>query len=501
MLKKSKRFRTAVISVITALAMSMTAFAAITYGDVDKSGDINVTDARLVLRFAVKLEEPENDDIRKAADVDGDGDIDVSDARLVLRVAVKLDKSFPAHDHVYGDFVTVKEPTCTEKGLKEKSCTICGGETIQEEIEALGHDFSTEWTVDANATCTKDGSQSHHCSRCSEKSDVTVIPATGHDFSVDNSIFPKTEAEVGTNNLYIDASPVCKTCGNVPSKDISVFNNMTNIIKNNFKYRTSHSITRIVREDETTKCSDLDFGLAWTWIVKKAMEDDFGTTTTYRYSDISRIASATSLPYLQYTVSNLTNDDVSKISYTVQNGLKASDVMKDFDNSITIGTNNTKDISSKKNMTWTGKVIKMQVTIKTETFTVGSTNANDLYTKYTKDNAYECALSRITAEINPVRDAQAYNMDSEGNVVRSNYTIEETEDSMTMKMKLNSVSANGTITYYFDADTFDPLMAQYKLTETLNQRVEMSIIKIVNGYMVPIVTNSINQVYFFNTNA
>ncbi len=500
MLKKSKRFLTAVVSVITALAMCLTAFAAVPYGDVDNSGEIDVSDARLVLRFAVKLETPANDDIKKAADVNGDGDINVSDARLVLRFAVKLDTSFPAHDHIYGDFVTVKEPTCAEKGLKEKSCTICGGETIQEEIEALGHDFSAEWTVDTKATCTKDGSKSHHCSRCTEKSEVTVIPATGHDFSIDNSVFPKTEEEAGTNNLYIAASPVCKTCGNVPSKDISVFNNMTNIIKNNFKYRTSHSITRIVREDETTKCNELDFGLLWTRIVKKAMAEDFGTTTTYRYSDITRIASASSLPYLQYTVSNLTNEDVSKVSYTIQNGLKASDVMKDFGNTITVGTNNTKDLSLKKNQTWTGKVIKMQVTVKTENFTVGSKNANDLYTKYTKNNAYECALSRITAEINPVRDAQAYNMDANGNVVRSNYTIEETEDSMTMKMKLNSVSASGTITYYFDADTFEPLMAQYKLTETLNQRVDMSIIKIVNGYMIPIVTNSINQVYFFNAN-
>ena len=849
MLKKSKRFLTAVISVITALAMSMTAFAAITYGDVDNSGDINVTDARLVLRFAVKLETPANDDIAKAADVDGDGDIDVSDARLVLRVAVKLDTSFPAHDHVYGDFVTVKEPTCTEKGLKEKSCTICGGETIQEEIKALGHtvvtdkavaatctktgltegshcsvcntvikkqetvnalghtvvtdkavaatctktgltegshcsvcktvikkqetvaalnhkwnngeittaatctkegvktytctlckatknesiaktahsydsgkittaatctkegiktytctvckakktesvpalghnivkhtakaptctekgwnayetcshcnyttyvekaalghtygnyvkgannthtrtcsvcgnketknctftsvvtkptctekgyttytcsvcgnsykdnetkatghkytavvtaptctekgytthtcsvcgdsykdtetnalghDFSTEWTTDTEATCTTAGSKSHHCSRCSEKSDVTTIDALGHDFStewtvdvaktcttagskshhctrcdakadvtvieaghdysVDNSIFPKTQEEAGEGNLYINESPVCRLCGWVPktATNVEVFNNMVNIIKNNFNYRSSHNIKRIIKESETTNGSNIEFD-AMQALVEDQIKSDFGTETTYRYTDkISKIASATSLPYLQYTVSNLQKDDISGFTLRVQDGLKASDVLTEFPDTITVGSN-TKDLTSDKNKSWSGKVIKIGVTIKNQVFTVNgsSDKKHELWDLYRNDNAYECAMSKITTEINPIRDAQAYNMDEKGNVVRDNYTISENEESMEMSMTLKSVKASGTVTYYFNADTFEPLMAQYNLSETLIQNIKMSfdgVVK-VKGSMTATVTNNINQVYFFNENS
>ncbi len=691
MLKKSKRFLTAAVSVITALAMCVSTFAAITYGDVDKSGNINVADARLVLRFAVQLEKPANDEIAKLADVDGDGDIDVSDARLVLRVAVQLDDPFPVfendvHEHTYGEFVTVKEATCTEKGLKQKTCTVCG-DVVEEEIEALGHnlvkhdakaptctekgwdayetcskcdyttynekvalghtygnyvkgtnnththtcsacgntetknctftsvvtkptctekgytthtcsvcgnnykdneteatghkysavvtaptctekgytthtcsvcgdsykdtetnalghDFSSEWKIDTEATCTTAGSKSHHCSRCDVKSDVTVIEAlghdyskewtvdvaktcttagskshhctrcdaktdvteieAGHDYSVDNSIFPKTQEEAGEGNLYIAESPVCRLCGKVSktaNKNVAVFNNMVNIIKNNFNYRSSHNIKRIIKETETTDGSNINFG-TWQTLVEDQIKSDFGTETTYRYTEkISKIASATSLPYLQYTVSNLQKDDISGFNIRMLDGLNASDVLKDYPDTITVGSN-TKDITADKNKSWSGKVIKIEVKIKPQVFTVnGSTNKNELWKFYQNDNAYECAMSRITTEINPIRDAQAYNMDEKGNIVRSDYTISENEDSMEMSMTLKSVTASGTVTYYFDADTFEPLMAQYNLSETLIQNIKMSIASVVDGSMTTTVTNSINQVYFFNTNA
>ncbi len=57
------------------------------YGDVDKSGRIDSTDARLVLQYAVgKIEEAALD--TAAADVNGDNKIDSTDARLVLQFAV-----------------------------------------------------------------------------------------------------------------------------------------------------------------------------------------------------------------------------------------------------------------------------------------------------------------------------------------------------------------------------------------------------------------------------
>lgn len=64
-------------------------------GDVNENGVISVDDARLILRYAVKLEAPTTTR-RPLADVDGDGSITVEDARMVLRIAVGLDTQFGA---------------------------------------------------------------------------------------------------------------------------------------------------------------------------------------------------------------------------------------------------------------------------------------------------------------------------------------------------------------------------------------------------------------------
>ena len=71
--------------------------------------------------------------------------------------------------------VITKEPTCTETGIQEFVCLLCG-EKVEETIEALGHDYSMEWTIDQEATTTTEGIKSHHCIRCDDKTDLTVIP-------------------------------------------------------------------------------------------------------------------------------------------------------------------------------------------------------------------------------------------------------------------------------------------------------------------------------------
>lgn len=59
-------------------------------------------------------------------------------------------------------------PTCTKTGVKQYTCTICS-ETKTEEIAALGHDYSSDWTIDTAAACETVGSKSHHCTRCDSK--------------------------------------------------------------------------------------------------------------------------------------------------------------------------------------------------------------------------------------------------------------------------------------------------------------------------------------------
>lgn len=79
-------------------------------------------------------------------------------------------------EHTY-EIVEEKTATCTEDGYIRKECTRCGAVVTENGQAALGHDFSSEWTIDVEPQEGVAGSKSHHCSRCKEVTDVTVIPA------------------------------------------------------------------------------------------------------------------------------------------------------------------------------------------------------------------------------------------------------------------------------------------------------------------------------------
>ena len=98
-------------------------------------------------------------------------------------------------------------PTCTKTGVKQYTCTICS-ETKKEEIAALGHDYSSDWTIDTAAACETVGSKSHHCTRCDSKKDVTEIPASGkHTWNNGVITKPATIAEEGVKTY------TCTVCG------------------------------------------------------------------------------------------------------------------------------------------------------------------------------------------------------------------------------------------------------------------------------------------------
>ena len=58
-------------------------------GDIDSNGEVSVSDARLALRAAVKLDTLTG--VYEVAAKVGHDQISVSEARLILRAAVKLD--------------------------------------------------------------------------------------------------------------------------------------------------------------------------------------------------------------------------------------------------------------------------------------------------------------------------------------------------------------------------------------------------------------------------
>ncbi len=85
------------------------------------------------------------------------------------------------HEHSYGDWAIVKEPTCTEQGKKQKTCSVCQ-EIKQKAIAALGHDYeNTDWETVTKPTCTEQGKMQKKCSICQEIQQKT-IDALGHDY-------------------------------------------------------------------------------------------------------------------------------------------------------------------------------------------------------------------------------------------------------------------------------------------------------------------------------
>ena len=84
----------------------------------------------------------------------------------------------------------VKTPaTCTVKGTRTYTATFknTAFKTQMKDIQdiaALGHSYSSEYTIDTAATCTTDGSKSQHCTKsgCTAKQNVTAITKTGHKY-------------------------------------------------------------------------------------------------------------------------------------------------------------------------------------------------------------------------------------------------------------------------------------------------------------------------------
>ena len=66
--------------------------------------------------------------------------------------------------HDYKD--SVIPPTCVEKGYTTHICTRCNDTITDTYVEATGHKWNSEYTVDKKATYAVAGSKSIHCSAC-----------------------------------------------------------------------------------------------------------------------------------------------------------------------------------------------------------------------------------------------------------------------------------------------------------------------------------------------
>ena len=108
----------------------------------------------------------------------------------------------PGCAHEYTSKVTTAA-TCTEKGVKTFTCSICGN-SYTETIPSTGHTYDKEEVV--APTCDKKGYTVHTCSGCGDTYQDTMVDALGHSY--DSGVITKesTCGEAGVKTY------TCATC-------------------------------------------------------------------------------------------------------------------------------------------------------------------------------------------------------------------------------------------------------------------------------------------------
>ena len=110
------------------------------------------------------------------------------------------------HAHNFNTGTITTQPTCTEKGVRTRTCTICG-EKRYESIAATGHKYSA-WKETKAATCTAAGTQTRTCSVCKNVENKT-IKAKGHTVVTDKAVAATCTTDGKTAGSH------CSVCGKV----------------------------------------------------------------------------------------------------------------------------------------------------------------------------------------------------------------------------------------------------------------------------------------------
>lgn len=149
-MKKRNLFFSILVLIIFVILLPLSASAL--HGDINNDDYIGIEDAIIALRFATGIAEP-TEEQEHIGDLDYDGKITTADVRLIMRGAAAMDY---VPDHLFSQWETIKEPTCTDDGLASCYCLYCEKE-VTRVIEKTGHK-----TI--SATCT----QGSYCSVCEE---------------------------------------------------------------------------------------------------------------------------------------------------------------------------------------------------------------------------------------------------------------------------------------------------------------------------------------------
>ena len=218
------------------------------------------------------------------------------DGKIELGDFLQLVEDRP-EEHIWGEWTVKTAPTCTEKGVEHRLCTKCDAEQTRE-MDALGHDFSDEFTVDKAPTVLEEGSKSRHCKHegCAEKIDVTsiakltpatvasgdmkdVVSATIEDGSVE---YTDAEKEAIANGADVKIEVVVKAVtDSVSAKDKKA---VEDIISGNYVVGSYFDISVILSVGNTTRTiTDTEKKIEFTInLPENLVNKDATVTRTYK---------------------------------------------------------------------------------------------------------------------------------------------------------------------------------------------------------------------------
>lgn len=453
------------------------AAAATTYklGDVNKSGSVNTTDARIVLRSTVKLETLDAEQ-QKLADADLNGKVEEADARLILRSVVGLEK---LHSHTYGKWqqtdksgkatdyhyqycscgemkqakhtfetVVIREGTCTQTGLAYSQCTVCGY-AKSPVTTSVKHDYQVVSTVPE--TCTADGRINKECKLCGYKE--TEIITKRH---IPGAAATCTDAQKCTRcgeilvpelghiypskiDIQLTTGIRCSRCDKVI---ISSFNTLVNKLKDG-----THRFTEIDKNISTFKePTYTGLMLLLKGQFDKEFKDQIGTTTEYSPMITNRLLTVNNFNLLnKEVVSELQTSDIKSITTEKMTGV---DFIKTLPDSFNDTSGKSYDLTSYKKAS-IGSVLKVTVTTKTEKYSEckdkgGSVHIEKIYSGYGE-------LLNYTFDGLSGADFDGF-MKAEGDAV-----------------------SNATVVYYFDAQSLAPIAASYKVSMDMDESMNIYI--------------------------
>ena len=140
--------------------------------------------------------------------------------------------------HSFGQWTVTKVANCTENGSQTRTCTVCGDVEIQS-ITAIGHNFVNgvcsregcgvidcdehvfgEWTTVSNATCTQNGKRERICTVCNEK-EIEILYASEHNYEDGEcTVCGKPDPSVSGGNKELDPNCSHKDANNDDTCDL-----------------------------------------------------------------------------------------------------------------------------------------------------------------------------------------------------------------------------------------------------------------------------------------